>query len=173
MKSLRQYGTKHRSRNDGEKSRQLENSVSPGKQSGGQQFGKKSIFGRTEQRRLGTGQKNDRVRHKRIASRKRQNREEHGSDFKPFSADGDRTFAVAVGKMAANHRKKQERYGKQNTDQKNAEVFFGLRRVMPKDEKNDKKFQAVVVECALKLGDDQARKAATPVWRAAGSVFGH
>ncbi len=80
---------------------------------------------------------------------------------------------MAIGEIAAGHGKKQEGYGEQNTDQKNTEVFFGLSGVLPEDQKNNEKLQAVVVERALKLGDDQAPKAATPIHRAAGTVFRH
>jgi hypothetical protein len=159
---LRQIGAEDRAGDDGDKCRELENAVAPGKLFDRQKLGKQAVFRGTKDSGLRAGQKNYRESEIRTAVPERKDGEEHRGDFEYFCADGDAALAVAVGQVAARHREKQEGNGEEIPDEKNPEISFGLVRILAKDKVNDKEFQAVIVEGALKLGDDEAPETAAP-----------
>src|SRR5262249_22137583 len=83
-------------------------------------------------------------------------------DLEEFRANGDGTFAEAVGQVAGSHGKQNERCGEEDADFELKVVSGTLVLDDSENHVDDEKLEPVVVEGALELRDDQAPKAEPP-----------
>ncbi len=90
------------------------------------------------------------------------------ANLKKFCADRDRAFAVAVGKISACQRKQNKRNRKERAHQQDEAVAHLGSEIAFDDQVDDEELQAVIVERALKLRDDQAPESEPPVRRRSG-----
>ena len=84
------------------------------------------------------------------------------ADFEKLRSDGDAAFAVAVGEVAAGHRKENKWKREKRADHEHEKIALARGEIGGDDDVNDEELQRVVVERRLELGDDQAPEAALP-----------
>ncbi len=167
-KRIGQESREHHCGDGRNKCAEFNDAVSPGEFVFREQFRQESVLGRAEQRPLRADQKNGGGLHRQIPGGERGNGKKPHANLKKFCADGDAALAVAVGKISAGQRKQNERNGKQRADQQNETIAHIRREIAFDDQVDDQKLQAVIVERALKLRDDQAPEAEPPVRRRSG-----
>src|SRR5579862_853212 len=173
VKRLRQVGAEDGTGNDGEERGQFQHAIAPGKFFPGQKLRQQAVFRQTKKRSLRAGQENHGERQIWIAAPKRENGKQHGGKFENFGGNCDVALAEAVGRVAAGHREQQKRNGEKIANQENSKIFLRFRWVLTEDQKNDEKFQAVVVERALELRNDEAPETDAPAAAAFGLAWLH
>src|SRR5260370_1340010 len=85
-----------------------------------------------------------------------------GGTRENVGCDRQRSLAERGGKEPSGNRKKKKRKREEIPNEKNQPIFLQISGVPPQDQKDDKEFQAVVVESALELRGDEAPKAEPP-----------
>src|SRR6267142_3107225 len=174
-KSARKTRPYNCSADDRQKCPQLDDAVAPGELGFWKEFGQQAVFRRSENSGLATGKK---YRHKqqryrglgiRMKTQQREYGKNHDRNLENLCADRDRTLAEAVREIAAGHGKQNEWRGKERADQKDEMVFlFGI-KMKRKNQVDEKILEAILIERALKLRDDQTPEAKAP----AACPFGH
>ena len=173
VKSLGEKRAAHASDDDGKESPELEHPIAPRKLFRWQQLWQQTILRGSKERSLCTDQENRRQRQFQVGSRKRSCREEHHANFKHLRPNSDAAFAESVRQVSAQERKENERRREERADKEFKLIAMRFVFFDRKNQVDNKKFQSILIEGALKLRGDQAPEPQPPLflWRRYGEFF--
>src|SRR5215471_16803878 len=162
MKYVRQERARNQSRNRCQKSSQLDDAVSPGEFSFGQQLWEQTVFRWPKKCRLSAGKKNRRHLDVQVLPDQSSGGDDHDENFEQLRSDTDGSFTEPIGEKASGHREQNEWNREQRACNQNQPVAGGLLEACAQNDEDNKILVGVIVEGALKLGDNQRPKAALP-----------
>src|SRR5215471_1927885 len=155
--------TAHAAENNRQKRPKFENAVAPRELFRGEEFRQQPIFRRPKQRPLGANKEYRRERQGQMWGHQSCGGDQHHPHLKDFCPDRDGAFAESIREEPAHERKQDEGSREQHADQQFHLVALRFVLLDGKNEINDQELEAIFIERALELRDDQAPKAQPPI----------